>query len=286
MMLTNACEQNKYQYRPGELARLQQIELEMLIEVDRICKKHNIAYELDGGTLLGAIRHKGFIPWDDDIDIRMMQTEYERFRKACGADLDHERFFLQDYTTDPNYRWGYGKLLLKNTRFERYHQEMLTMRRGIFLDIFNCVGMPEQGIKKRWFNFRCFLLRKAGYAPIGAKYDKNVLYRFLYRVMRLIPLEKIRAGFEKINHEFDGKDTKYVRTPGWYYRQEDQGYLRRWMNERTGVTFEGHVFPAPRDYDGYLKQLYGDDYMTPPPVEKQVPENDAYLIDFGREQNE
>ena len=99
-----------YQISHEELKKLQRIELEMLIELDRICRKHQVSYSLDGGTLLGAVRHKGFIPWDDDIDVIMLRPEYEKFRSACETELDQTRFFLQDYKSDPHYRWGYEKL--------------------------------------------------------------------------------------------------------------------------------------------------------------------------------
>ena len=85
-----------YQISNEELKKLQRIELEMLIELDRICRKHQVSYSLDGGTLLGAVRHKGFIPWDDDIDVIMLRPEYEKFRSACERELDQTRFFLQD----------------------------------------------------------------------------------------------------------------------------------------------------------------------------------------------
>ena len=148
-----------------ELKHLQEIELEMLIEIDRICRKYNIRYELDGGTLLGAVRYKGFIPWDDDIDIRMLQEDYEKFCKVCRTELDTKRFFLQNMKTDPGYRWGYGKLIRKGTEFRRWHQEMLTMRKGVFLDIFNCVGMPEKGIQKFYLICSVFWQEKLDIHP-------------------------------------------------------------------------------------------------------------------------
>ena len=101
------------------LRRLQLNLLEMLIEIDRICRKYQIQYSLDGGTLLGAVRHGGFIPWDDDIDVIMRRSEYRKFYRACQKDLDSSRFFLQEYRTDRHYRWGYEKLRRRDTEFIR-----------------------------------------------------------------------------------------------------------------------------------------------------------------------
>lgn len=264
-----------------QLKRLQRLGLEMLIEVDRICRKNDIVYEMDGGTLLGAVRHKGFIPWDDDVDIRMLRDDYDRFCKACETDLDTSRFFLQNYNTDPEYRWGYGKILRKDTDFRRLGQDMLKMKRGVFLDIFNCDNMPRKGLEKTWYNARCFFYRKIGYAPIGAESDKNLFYKALYSLLQHIPISVIRKGFDRLAYQYNDQKTYYVRTPGWYYSQEDDGYLRRWMDDTCELEFEGHMFLAPKDYDGYLTQLYGRDYMTPPPKEKQIPQTYASYMDLG-----
>lgn len=94
-----------------EHRKLQLIELELLEEVDRICDKYNIQYILDSGSLLGAVRHKGFIPWDDDADISMTRSEYEKFCKVCTEELKGSNFFFQNDNTDKYYRWGYGKLI-------------------------------------------------------------------------------------------------------------------------------------------------------------------------------
>lgn len=272
---------NGHVYTPEELKRMQNIGLEMLIEVDRICRKHGIIYELDGGTLLGAVRHKGFIPWDDDVDIRMMQSEYVRFREACRKDLDKSRFFLQDYCIDPNYRWGYNKLVRKGTDFRRIGQDMLNMRRGVFIDIFNVVNMPDHGISKKLFNTGCFIVRKIGYSPIGAQREKNPFIRCIYKALSKLPVSVVHAGYEMLNSIYANKPSTLVRTPGWHYKEEDEGYLRRWMDETCELEFEGHMFIAPRDYDGYLRHLYGDDYMTPPPADKQVPPVMASYLDLG-----
>ena len=98
------------------LRALQIVEVEMLVELDRICRKNDIKYTIIGGTLIGALRTGGFIPWDDDIDVAMLRDEYERFRIACEKDLDQSRFYFQDHRNTKGYRWGYGKLRRKEDR--------------------------------------------------------------------------------------------------------------------------------------------------------------------------
>ncbi len=125
------------------LERLQAVLLELLIELDRVCRSHGIEYTLSGGTLLGAVRHGGFIPWDDDADIVMLRCEYEKFREACKTDLDASRFYFQDDTTEPEYRRGFGRLRRLHSEFVRCGQEHLKMRTGIFLDIFPRDNIPD-----------------------------------------------------------------------------------------------------------------------------------------------
>ena len=96
-----------------ELRRVQLIQLEMLKEVDRICNLCGIHYNIIAGTLLGAVRHQGYIPWDDDADVALLREEYEKFRVACEKELDHNRFYFQDHRNTAGYRWGYGKLRRK-----------------------------------------------------------------------------------------------------------------------------------------------------------------------------
>ena len=119
-----------------DLRTLQLNELDLILEVHRICKKNGIRFSLDGGTLLGAARNQGFIPWDDDADVIFLREEYEKFFDVCKTDLNADRFFLQDYRTDPEYRWGYAKLRLKGTEFVRLGQEKMKYTTGVCIDIF------------------------------------------------------------------------------------------------------------------------------------------------------
>ena len=160
-----------------QLRQLQMIELEMLLEVDRICKKCGIKYTIIAGTLLGSIRHKGFIPWDDDADIGMLREEYEKFRQACKTELDKTRFYFQDNRNTKGYRWGYGKLRRKNTVFMREYQEHMPYKQGVFIDIFPMDGIPDNYILRTVHNFHCFCIRKILWSKVGKRADKSRIMR-------------------------------------------------------------------------------------------------------------
>ena len=142
------------------LRQLQMIELEILVEVDRICRKNGIHYSLTGGTLLGAVRHGAFIPWDDDADISMLRKEYVKFQDACKRDLDKERFYFQDIENTPGYRWGYGKVRRKGTVFLRENQEDMPYEQGVFIDIFPRDGIPDGVFLRKFHAMCCFCMRK------------------------------------------------------------------------------------------------------------------------------
>lgn len=269
-----------------ELRKLQLIELEMLIEFDRICRKYDIKYSLDGGTLLGAVRHKGFIPWDDDIDVIMLRREYQRFKKAAKKELDTERFFLQDYTTDPEYRWGWAKLRRNGTSFIRSGQEHLKQHDGIFIDIFVADAVPDDRLARAFHHMICFLIRKGLYSTVGKNNANNLAESALYTALDKIPRDRY---FRLRNKIAIGAQKKYPTsklvahyTHG-YPHSCFFGMPRKCFDEMIETDFEGRKFFVFKQYDEYLTLLFGD-YMALPPEEKRKPHLEASSISFLKEE--
>ena len=143
------------------LRKIQMVQLELLQEVDRICKKCDIHYNIIAGTLLGAIRHGGYIPWDDDADVALLRDEYEKFRDACETELDTTRFYFQDHRNTPGYRWGYGKLRRKDTLFLREFQEHMPYEQGIFIDLMPFDNVPDYALAKKIHFLQLFIYFKS-----------------------------------------------------------------------------------------------------------------------------
>lgn len=250
------------------LRQLQMLELEMLIEVDRICRKHDIQYNIIGGTLLGSVRHKGFIPWDDDADIAMLRPDYERFKKVCRSELDSERFYFQDATVTKGYRWSYGKIRRKNTLFLREYQEHMPYRQGVFIDIFPVDAVPDNYILRAWNDFHCFCIRKILWSEVGQYADKSAFKRRLFRIMNKIPRKRILMHYGRLTRKRNRKYTKRVRIALMPLPNKGFGYLREWYEESKDYEFEGYTFKGIKNSHDFLTYEFRN-YMALPPVEKR-----------------
>lgn len=250
------------------LRSLQMVQLELLREVDRICRKCDIRYNIIAGTLLGAVRHSGYIPWDDDADVAFLRPEYEKFRIACETELDTEKFYFQDHRNTPGYRWGYGKLRRKNTLFLRENQEHMPYEQGVFIDIFPLDGVPDCYVLRWLHNCICTLLRKTLWSAVGRKADRNPVKRFFYALLYRIPAFVVFQCYRILQCWSNRRRTKYVRiltfpTPNAVY-----GYERIWYETSEKIRFEGYTFWGIKEVESYLRFKFGD-YLNLPPEEER-----------------
>lgn len=264
--------------------KLQRIEIDILDEIVRVCEKHDIKYYLAGGTLLGAVRHGGFIPWDDDIDISMPREEYNIFKEICKKELDG-KYFLQNHESESKYWYGIShvKVRKNGTLFEESWIEHLNdVHKGIFVDIFilDHVKKKEsilQDIQAILLNIFMNLYR---YKQIGATRKMFFKYEFIlfiillasfFKAEHLIKLQKLI-----ISKNFN-LDYEYYVNFGSPYGHKKTTISKKIYDPPKKIKFEGKFYNAPNDWHNYLKCIYGD-YMKLPPKDKRVRHNISKVI--------
>ena len=249
-----------------QLKKVQSILLELLCEVRRICELEGIHYTIIAGTMLGAVRHGGFIPWDDDADIGMLREDYVAFQKACEKHLNRDKFYFQDTEYTQGYRWGYGKLRRKNSSYIVCGTEKLPYEQGIWIDIFPLDYVPESRVGRTLTNFHCFLIRKFLFSEAGKTRDKNALKRAVYHVMSKVPLQGILKHYYRYIQYRNRIPTQWVRILMFPTPNREYGYLYKWYKETAPVNFEGETFTGIREADEYLTFKFKN-YHELPPVE-------------------
>ena len=270
---------------PEELRAVQRTELEILREIDRICRKNGIRYCVIAGTLLGAVRHGGFIPWDDDADVAMLRPDYDRFAAACARDLDRTRFLFQDHRTTPGYRWGYGKVRRRDTLFLRAGQEHMPYDQGIFVDVFPLDAVPDSPVGRLLTDIRCFAVRKFLWSKAGKVSDPSSVMRRIYALMDRVPEKRILGRLEKLIAGAD-RGSRWVRILMFPTPNRSRGYLRRWYEDPEEVQFEGFAFPGAAPADEYLRFKFGDYRVLPPPEQRKTHPVSALKLADGGEQSE
>lgn len=258
--------------------RLQALILFIAKEIKRICEKNNIEYFLSGGTLLGAVRHKGFIPWDDDFDIGMSRANYEKFINACEKDLNTDVFVLQTWKNEEKYCFDFAKIQLKGTSIIEDFSKNVAINHGIFVDIFPFDNLPDKSLDRKIFMMVNHVLKnmiwvKCGYGKESHK--KKVSYKFfslLAAPFDLFKLKEFRNKWVKRYNHLVTKENFYSDYPGYPRNAE-------WFTASKLYQFEDTEFLGVADADALLKASYGD-YMKLPPIEKRV-QHSHYEIDFG-----
>lgn len=258
----------KYIMTEEELQKVQEIEMELLREVDRICRKCNIHYNMVGGTMLGAIRHGGYIPWDDDADLGFLRTEYEKFREACKTELDTKRFYFQEIRDTEGYRWGYAKLRRKETQFVRLDQENMPYEQGIFIDLFPMDNVPDHKISRKIHFGLCFMLRKFLWSEIGCKVEKKFFVKLLYNIMKLVPKKILVIWYQCMIAATSHRKTKMVRILTFPTPKGTYGFDRKWFIDQERYIFGSVSLTGAKDYNGYLRHKFGN-YMELPSEEER-----------------
>lgn len=267
-----------------DLRRLQMIQLDLLKEIDRVCKKNDIRYCIIAGTALGATRHGGYIPWDDDADVAMLREEYDKFVEVCFNELDESKFYFQDNEHTKGYRWGYGKLRRKNTKFIRLNQENMPYKSGVFIDVFPLDYVPKNKLVRKFHNLQCTIVRKFMWSEIGKNSEQNPIKKLIYKFMSIKSEKNVYKLYEKLKINSNKKKTDMVRiltfpTPnnGHY------GYYERWYTDLKDIEFEGVMLPAARELEQYLTFKFGDFMTLPPEEQRKVHPVSSY--DFDIEEN-
>lgn len=271
--------QKEYHISEKELEQLHLIQQELIQELDRICKKYGIHYNMVGGTMLGAIRHKGYIPWDDDADIGFLRDEYEKFRRVCKTELNHEKYYMQDLRDTEGYRWGYGKLRRKDTKFVRLNQEFMPYEQGVSIDLMPFDNVPDSWIMRRLHFGCCFLYRKVFWSKVGSRTEKNLFMRIAYKGMSMIPMKWLIKSYQKFIDSGRKRKTGLVRILTFPTPKGIYGYDRKWYTQLNLYQFGRLMLPGARDYDGYLRVKYGDYMQMPPPEKRKIhPVSDLKLF--------
>lgn len=267
------------------LRKIQILEVYILKEIKRICEKNNIPYFLIAGTLIGTVRHNGFIPWDDDIDIAMLRPDFERFIEVCKTDLDTSKWFLQipeNEATSADY--GIARLRLNDTHFVIESRKNVKCHDGFFVEIFPYDKMPDNKIKAKIYGNgfavlkRIYALRK-GYTSNPRTLYAKIAVRTATLLLKPFKTKTIENWLKKYPYRYADKTVKQVSLLNEGYAHEHHDY--KTVTELTTGTFEGETFPIPIDYNKFLTEQYGD-YMKLPPLEEQVNHHKIIEIDFGK----
>lgn len=266
------------------LRKLQLVELEILDKFVRICEDHGLTYFLAYGTLLGAIRHHGFIPWDDDVDVGMPREDYEKFIAIC-RNKQPEGYFLQESRTYIKYWHIYAKFRRDNTQKIETDPPPVypNEHHGINIDIFpyDIASSNHLFLKIQEFvleKIRFLLFEKRGYRSNGPKFH-FFLKQLIAKIISFNVLHGFAYAIMTFNSGESGNITSWGSTEG--YKKET--FPRNVILPTTKTDFEGKQFAIPHDSHFYLKQIYGD-YMQPPPATERNT-YDASII-FDIEKNE
>lgn len=271
------------------IKKIQETEFDILQKIEHICKEHDITYFAVGGSVLGAVRHQGFIPWDDDIDIAMPRKDYEKFLRYAEEELP-EGYFLQTFFTEKNSPFYFTKVRKDNTKFVECYLRDLDIHHGIFVDIFPFDNVPDNDVIKKLHYKLCRLashlfLSKSLTTVRSSETENNAGYKtFIRKLLHilLLPVPKtllfrfLDRSVQMFNNR-ECKEISHIVRKRLRIKLED-------LYPLTELPFGEMIIPVPKNYDAYLTSQYGD-YKNPPEKDNQYGHL-PYLIEFQHQEDE
>lgn len=261
------------------ISEIHAMKYELLCYIDFICKKENITYYLAYGTLLGAVREKGYIPWDEDIDLWMTKEELGRFVNAYKK-YENLKYFLQTEETDPYYYGSVVRLCINGTArvwdVKEYSNADNHSHQGTFIDIFTMDRVNG------WSSTNVFLLNCL--SKVMDNYFENIntikhlRYRILHMWIRVVPFKWYRRLYKFLIEKNEKKDGSLYRSITWGYGTEKALFSRELFADTVYLTFENKEFPCPIGYDKLLTQIYGN-YMIRPKHGEEKKDASSYWIE-------
>lgn len=248
-----------------ELKKVWSVELDLLKRFLDFCDANNLKCWVDGGTMLGAVRHKGFIPWDDDVDMVMPRADYDRMLQLAPAYFT-EPYFLQSAYTDTDYFRGHAQFRRSDTAAIRPSDSFQPFNQGIFIDIFVLDNAPDDEERRRKIihdSTKIFRFLKAKNTAILASGRLGLVFRKI-RCRREVKRKGWTAIYRKaedILRSTAGEDCKCVAELS--FSGDSIMFPRHIFDETAWIDFENIKVPVPKDFDTFLRTQYGDNYMTP-----------------------
>lgn len=257
-----------------ELRELQLNLLDILKYIDSVCKENKITYYLIYGTCIGAVRHNGFIPWDDDLDIAMPIEDYKKFCKILSEN-NNKRYFLQTRETDKNYYLDFAKVRdTETTLIDEYNYKKRDIVLGTYIDVFPLVGVPNNKLKKKVQKIN----RALYFAADRNMINNKIIKKTFDLIVKIVGKERIRRICYKNMMKYSCKECDvWFSIFGEYY--EKDMHPKSYYGKGKRVKYEDIKVPVPEDYDSYLKKLYGD-YMKLPDESKRQPSHSIKILDL------
>ncbi len=262
----------------SKLEFLQQLELEALAELKAYCDRHSIMFLLRGGSVMGAVKYRGFIPWDDDMDIAVPREGYEKLIRLSEKESFSEKFILESYHFNPDIHCYFPRVILREEYRIQYELPKNNTMGLVLIDVLPLDGAPAGGFALKWYFFKVYLYRilaalwtmdQKETVDMHTKKQRlvlNVLKNL--QIHRLYTQKGIYTRLDRLYQKYDWKKSKMAGTITGSLREKEIMPVDIWGD---GVlhTFGSHEFYIPSKYDTYLKRLYGEDYMETLPAEEK-----------------